>query len=298
MSHRPARWQADLALAWMAFIWGSTFVLVKSALADVSPALFLALRFGVATLTLALVLRLRRSLPEFDWKAAKAAAVVGVFLCAGYVLQTAGLLFTTPAKSGFLTGLYIPLVPLLSALVYKSVPHPSELIGVTVAAVGLVLLTAPDGTATWNKGDLLTSGCAVAFAFHLMAIDRYSKQFNYRLIALGQLVMAAGACALFAPVLDGTVFIRWTPPVIVALLVTSTLATALALFVMTWAQQYTTPTRAAVILALEPVFAWLTSFFVADEVLSRRAAIGASLILAGILLAELKPLGRRIHPAQ
>lgn len=293
MSIRPPRWQADLALAAMAFVWGATFVLVKNALADVSPTLFLALRFTIAALVLAAALRPAKA--QWSRRALRGGLVVGVFLCTGYVLQTAGLLFTTPAKSGFLTGLYIPMVPLMAGLVYRSVPQTSEWIGALVAAAGLVLLTWPEELASLNRGDILTVGCAVAFGFHLMAIDRYSKREDYRLIALGQITTAAIACWVFAPVLDTPVFMRWSAGAGAALAVTSLLATALAFLLMTWAQQYTTPTRAAVILALEPVFAWIASSLWAGERLSNRAAGGAMLILAGILLAELKPLGKRTH---
>jgi drug/metabolite transporter (DMT)-like permease len=296
MSGAPPRWQADLALAGMSLAWGATFVLVKNALADVSPTLFLALRFTIAALVLVLALRARGRLPQWNRQILRGAVLIGVCLCAGYVLQTAGLLFTTPAKSGFLTGLYIPLVPLLSALVYHSVPQTSEWVGALVAAGGLVLLTLPDDLSRINRGDLLTIGCAAAFGFHLMAIDRYTKRFDYRQMALGQIATAAVACWIFAPLLDHPVHIRWTPAVLWALGITSLVATALAFFLMTWAQQYTTPTRAAIILALEPVFAWITSFLVEGEVLSWRAGVGALLILAGILLAELKPLGRSVHP--
>lgn len=289
----PPRWQADLALAGMALIWGATFVLVKNALTDVSPTLFLAMRFTIAALVLGAVLRPRKM--QWSRRALHGALVVGLFLCAGYVLQTAGLLFTTPAKSGFLTGLYIPLVPLFAGLVYRSVPQTSEWIGALVAAVGLVLLTWPGEVAKLNRGDILTTGCAAAFGFHLMAIDHYTKREDYRLIAMGQIAVAAAACWFFAPVLDAPVFVRWSVPVMAALAVTSLFATALAFLLMTWAQQYTSPTRAAVILALEPVFAWMASFMWAGERLSTRAASGAALILAGILLAELKPLGKRTH---
>src|SRR5215210_1341609 len=113
---KPAQWRGDVALAAIALVWGSTFVLVKAALADVSTMLFLALRFGLATLALAAIYAARRR----SWRAGGfgAGLWVGAFLYAGYLLQTVGLRYTTPAKSGFVTGMYIVVVPLLSAAVY------------------------------------------------------------------------------------------------------------------------------------------------------------------------------------
>ena len=138
----PVRhWRAELALASVALIWGSTFVLVKSALDDVSAALFVALRFSIATGVIAAVLVWRRGRHFGDGRSYKGGILAGVFLYAGYLLQTIGLRYTSPAKSGFLTGLYVVLVPLLTAALYRRSPAISEWIGVVFAAVGIGLMT-------------------------------------------------------------------------------------------------------------------------------------------------------------
>ena len=289
---RPPQWRGDLALAAIALVWGSTFVLVKSALDDVSTALFLAIRFTLATLALVLIYTVRGR----SWRLGRlgAGATVGAFLYIGYLLQTLGLRFTTPAKSGFITGMYIVVVPLLSAAVYKKVPGLWEWAGVLLATAGLGLLTLDTASFSMGTGDILTVGCAIAFAVHILLVGHYSRQMPADWLALLQV----GASAVFA---GGTFwaleepFIRWSTPVISALLITSILATAVAFWVQTWAQQYTTATRAALIFATEPVFAWFTSFLVTGEQLTGQAIAGAGCILLGIMLVELKPMASRNH---
>ncbi|MGH9628360.1 MAG: DMT family transporter, partial [Bryobacteraceae bacterium] len=261
----PARWQADLSLAGVALIWGSTFVLVKSALDDISTLLFLALRFGIASAILLAVFLWRRApgARSLGWKGG---ILTGCFLLAGYVLQTVGLRYTTAAKSGFITGLYIVLVPLLAAAVFKRVPEVSEAAGAAIATAGLALMTLEGPSLQMGAGDLLTLGCAAAFAVHILLLGHYSQRIPYEWLSLLQIATcAAAAFGLFWWVEDS--YARWTPRVLAALGVTSVLGTALAFAVQTWAQRYTSPTRTALIFALEPVFAWLTSFLLVNEVL-------------------------------
>jgi drug/metabolite transporter (DMT)-like permease len=280
--------QAELALVAVCLIWGSTFVLVKNALEDVSPALFLAVRFSIAAVLLLVLYWVRTKPTTHAWKGG---IVTGLFLFLGYLLQTMGLRFTTPAKSGFLTGLYIVLVPLLAAILYRRVPSLSEWIGVLLATAGMGLMTLSSTRLQIGAGDLLTVGCAFAFAIHILMLGHYAKRVATEWLTLLQI----GSSAVFATVACGFVerpFIRWTPGVILALGVTACLATALAFLVQTWGQRHTTPTRAALIFSLEPVFAWLTSYVFEHEVLTGQVLGGAGCILAGILLVELKPLER------
>jgi drug/metabolite transporter (DMT)-like permease len=292
---RPAGWLVDLSLVAVSLIWGATFVLVKQALADVSTVLFLTLRFAIAAAVLGIVFQkefdtatLRRSLPG--------GLAAGLFLFGGYVLQTFGLKFTSASKAGFLTGLYVPLVPLFSSLVYHKLPQFAELLGVAAAFTGVMFLTMQRDVLAIGLGDLLVIGCAVAYAFHILILGRYAAASSIPVLTIGQIatgaVLGAGTFWWTEPVR-----LRWTVGVGVALAVTSLLATAFAFSVQTWAQRWSSPTRTALIFSLEPVFAWATSYVVAGEVLSRRGMAGAALIVAGILLAELKPFRLRPHPS-
>ena len=291
-----SRWKAEGALAANTVVWGATFVLVKAALEDVSPLLFLALRFSLAAAALAAVfgggLRAR-----FNWRAAGAGGLAGMFLFCGYALQTMGLRLTTAPKSAFLTGLTSVMVPLVGSLVYRIRPQASELIGVLVATAGLALMTLQSAIGAMSRGDLLTVLCAVAFAAHIVTLGHFAEQMSFEILSVFQIVTAAAlALALFGWV--ETPHLEWRPAVVGAILITGLLATALAFTIQAWAQQYTTSTRTALIYMLEPVVAWMTSYLIVGEGLSRRAAVGAALILGGVVLVEMKPLNSRPHPSK
>lgn len=284
------RWKADLALIAVAFIWGATFILVKEALATVSTMLFLTMRFGIAAIALWFTFRGRGShFPRNRKRELLVGFLVGFCLFSGYILQTAGLRYTSASKAGFITGFYIVLVPVLNAIVYRRIPQISEVTGVICAGIGMGLMTLTSLRLDISAGDLLILGCSVAYAFHIIVLGHFSGTMTYETLAVNQIATGA-VLGLLTFWWVETPRLIWTTGVVVGLAVTSLLATALAFSVQSWAQQFTTPTRTALIFALEPVFAWVTSFLVAGEVLTTRATVGAFLILSGILLVELKPL--------
>jgi drug/metabolite transporter (DMT)-like permease len=285
---KPSGWTVDLSLIAVALIWGATFILVKQALAGVSTLLFLTLRFAFATVALALIFRKEFRNADVS-RAMRGGLIAGCFLFSGYVLQTFGLKYTSASKTGFITGLYIPLVPLFSSLIYKKLPKVSEIMGVLAAFTGMALMTIQKSFFDIGLGDLLVAGCAVAYAFHILVLGRFAGSANLGVLTVVQIATAAALSS-------GTfwwaepVHIQWSAGLWVALLVTSLLATALAFAVQTWAQRYSSPTRTALIFSMEPLFAWATSYVVVGEVLSKRATFGGVLILAGILMVELKPI--------
>ena len=284
------RRRAEAALVGNTIVWGATFVTVKSALADVSPILFLALRFSLATGAL-LAFWYGRGKGRVEPGEIRAGVLIGIFLFAGYVLQTLGLQLTSAPKSAFLTGLASVMVPLLAMFVYRNKPQVSELLGILAATAGLGLMTLEGPLGSIGRGDLLTIGCALAFAAHIVTLGHYSEKMRFEMLSVSQVGTAAVlAVSLFWWVEPAHVV--WRPGVLFAVLITGLLATAVAFTVQAWAQHYTTSTRTALIYTLEPVFAWLTSYWIIGEGLSRRAAVGAALILGGVLLVELKPLNR------
>jgi drug/metabolite transporter (DMT)-like permease len=291
---QPASWKVDGSLLAVTLIWGATFVLVKQALADVSTLLFLTLRFSIAAAVLAFIFR-----KEFRASNALASlrrgVLAGVFLFGGYVLQTAGLNFTSASKAGFITGLYVPLVPLIGGLFHQKLPRISELVGIVIAFTGTILLTVQRDILHIAGGDLLVAGCAVAFACHIVILGRFAPQSNLGVLTVAQIATGAllGAATFWWV---EPVRLHWSINVWVALAVTSLLATALAFFIQTWAQRWSSPTRTVLIFSLEPVFAWVTSYLLAGEVLSHRGMAGAALILAGILIVELKPFRATSQP--
>jgi drug/metabolite transporter (DMT)-like permease len=278
------RVRAELALVGVTVIWGTTFVIVKAALAEVSTFVFLTLRFWVAAAALILIYP-----RAFRRQWIGPGVLTGSLLFAAYVFQTRGLELTTPSKSAFLTGLSIPMVPLVSSLVYSMKPRLVEAAGILIASMGMMLMTlgpADDWRSGISRGDLLSLLCAVTFAFHIVIIGHYSQLYGFKSLAVVQIVTAAVlGSALFR--FAEPIRFHLTAGVATAVLVTGLLATALAFTTQAWAQQYTSPTRAALIFALEPPIAWLTSYALTGERMSNRGKVGAGMILAGILWVEL-----------
>jgi drug/metabolite transporter (DMT)-like permease len=279
-----------LLLILIAFIWGSTFVLVKEALNDASPLLLNSARMVVAALSLAIFYR--KKIAVLTKPALTAGVVVGVFLYAGYAFQTSGLKLTTPSKSAFLTGTSSVLVPVLLVAIWRVRIHLWRVVGIALALGGLFLMTVPGGAsgladfANVNLGDLLTVGCAICFTFHVIFVGRASQRFPFEQVAFLQVGTAAILMTISTPFLEHPYF-RATPTVIAAILITGILCTAVAFSVQSWAQQFTPATHTALIFTTEPVFAWLTSFIYLHERLGLRAGAGALLILCGVLVSEL-----------
>jgi len=286
------RLRAELLLAANTLAWGCTFVIVKQTLDGVSALLFLAMRFTIAAAALYLLFPSALRVPKAQLRAGFFA---GCFLFGGYAFQTFGLRLTSPAKSGFITGLSVPLVPLVAALVYRSRPRFFELLGIGCATVGLALLTLPDATLSIGRGDLLTLCCAWSFAGHIVAVGHYAGSVPFETLSFVQVATSALLSLVsfwwFEPP-----FVHWSAGLVGVALFSGLVTTAFAFTAQAWAQQYTTPTRTALIFSLEPVFAWITSYLVIGERLSLRMACGAALILAGILLVELKPAAAEGHP--
>src|ERR1700679_1219709 len=285
------RVRADLALAVTALIWGSTFVVVKDALADVSVFVYLAVRFAMAAVVMALVFW--RSVRALDKAAVWAGVQIGFFMFAGYAFQTTGLQFTSPSKAAFITGSSVVIVPLLLAVFSRRRVNQWIWAGALAALAGLYFLTVPpEGFGGLNRGDPLVFGCAVMFAVHMIFISRYIAHHSVGALA----VVQVATTALFAPIalpflsLSNIEHPRWiwSGTLIFAVLITSLGSTAFGFSAQTWAQQYTSPTHTAILISLEPVFAALTSWLLAREHLGGRILLGAALIFAGILLAELK----------
>jgi drug/metabolite transporter (DMT)-like permease len=297
---------AHLLLLAVVIVWGTTFSLVKAALANTTPMLFNLLRMTLAFAILAAVNGpVLRGLGRAELKLGAAA---GVLLGLGYQLQTAGLAHTTATRSAFLTGLVVVIVPLLSALPRLRAagarrPPLDAYLGAALAFAGLVLLTTPSGSgydllAGMHLGEWLSLGCAVAFAGHLLVLARAAPLASAaaswksaRRLGTLQIGFAALLMLLTLP-LGGRITFHPAPELWLALGVTAVLATAAAFTIQTWAQQHLPPSHTALIFTLEPVFAWLTALLFFGERLGPRALAGAGLILAGILLAELSPLSR------
>jgi drug/metabolite transporter (DMT)-like permease len=284
------RLRADLSLALCSLLWGATFVVVKNGLDHASVFIFLAVRFSVAAVLMAAWSN--RALQRFEREDLFAGLRLGCFMFLGYAFQTAGLQYTTPAKSGFVTGSSVVLVPLLLALFWGKRLSWGAYAGAFVAVLGLYFLTIPaEGIAYLNRGDVLTFVAAGLYAVHIILVAEYTRQHSAKALSLIQVA----ACAAMAWVTAGAAAaIRWQPArfewrseLILGILICAVFATAVAFSIQLWAQQYTTPGHAAILFTLEPVFAVITSYILIRERLGQRALLGALFVLAGIFVAEI-----------
>nr|WP_289135867.1 DMT family transporter [uncultured Brevibacillus sp.] len=284
---------ADITLLLIAFIWGTTFLIVQQAIASLPPNTFNAVRFTVAALFLLLILAIKSPQQLKEWRRPllKAGIILGFWLCLGYALQTVGLLYTTPSKAGFITGLSVVLVPLFSFMLMRERVKPVAVIGVILAAAGLYLLTQ-NQEFSFNLGDILVFGCAICFAMQIVFTGKYAPSFSALPLAIVQLGTVAVMSWIYSFFFEdwSRAFdpaIIFLPEVATGLVVTSIFATALAFLAQTALQKQTSSTRVALIFALEPVFAALTSYVFIHEVLNGRQLTGCLMIFTGMILAEL-----------
>jgi drug/metabolite transporter (DMT)-like permease len=282
---------ADIALGVCALIWGTTFVVIKDALANVSVVAYLALRFGLAAIVMAIIYG--RTLRDLTRPAVSAGVQIGVFMFGGYVFQIAGLKYTTPSKAAFVTGMFVVFVPILLALFGHRRISIWIWLGAGAAFVGLYFLTlSPGGFGELNRGDPIVFVCAIMFALHMIFIGRYVGRHSVAVLSFLQVATTAvlSIALLLLTAAAGWEHPRvvWTGYLVFAILLTALGATVLGFSLQTWAQQYASPSHAAILVSLEPVFAALTSLLLAREHLGRRVLLGAALIFVGILVAELK----------
>ena len=271
-----------LALVAVTAVWGATFVMVRDAVASLPPSTFVAYRFLAAAALLALARP--RALTARRPGMLAAGIVTGVALFAGYAFQTVGLQYTTASNAGFITGLSVVLTPLLAAVVLRERPGLWPALGAALAFAGLALLSLQ--RLEVRRGDALVLGCAVAFAVHILLLGRFAPRYSSYQLAIVQL----GTCGLLSLAWSGASGELAAPrgtQVWLALAVTAVLASAAGFLIQTRAQQVVSPTKTAVILTMEPVFAGLFGFLLAGEHLSARGWAGACCILAGMLVAEL-----------
>jgi drug/metabolite transporter (DMT)-like permease len=288
---------ADLALLVLTLLWGTTFHFVKGVLAVASPGLFLVARFATATATLTVVRLFRRDAPSPGlWRHG---TILGALVLAGLVLQTVGLRFTTPARSAFLTGLSVLVVPFVARFAYGRAVRGAAWAGVTLAVAGLALLTRPLGeglSAEVRLGDALTAACALAFALQIVLTSEWSPRHPLVPFVLAQVAAGLAGTILLLPLDPLRLEAAGLPTLAATALFTGVPMTAGAFFVMAWAQRRTTAVRAALIFSLEPVSAALFSHWYGGEALAAADWAGGALVVLGVVVGEVGsalPLTRR-----
>jgi drug/metabolite transporter (DMT)-like permease len=289
---------AEFVLITVTVFWGGTFPLVKEAIREVPVMAFLWIRFALAALILFLWAG-SGQIAALGKKGWSRGVVLGVLLFCSYAFQTYGLGLTSSANAAFVTGLNVVWVPLLAGPVLKKPAATGARVGVVCALCGLFMLTYQE---PWrlNPGDGLVLICSIFVALHILGLDAWTHGFDGRALAFVQIgtmaLLAFAGSALFEPV---TWPRSWSPGLLAALAICSLFATVYAFWAMTVFQKMTTPTRAALIYTLEPVFGALFAIWYGGERLAPMAWIGGALIVLGMVVAEIWPLlSKRPLPVQ
>jgi drug/metabolite transporter (DMT)-like permease len=271
--------RAALGVVVAALLFGSTFVVMRDSVDSASPTAFLSARFGIGAIAL-LAYAQRRSIRPTGL--VLPAVVTGFALLVGYVFQTVGLQYTNTSTSAFITYLLVVLVPVFGAVLHRQLPPGHVVVALAVTSAGLWLLTG--GVDHVGKGELLTLGCAAAYAIHILLIGHFASRFNA--IWFTGMQLAFVSVALFLPGLaqGGYDFgwVAWR-----GALFTGIGASAVALTLQVRSQLVLPPTRTALLLMIEPVSAAVIGYLVGER-LGVHGVLGAALILAGVTLAELR----------
>ena len=284
MTHR----RAALGLMFVSLVWGASFTVVKGALAGISPMLFVGIRFALAIVLIAPAMR------GATRAEVRAGALLGLLFWGGFVFQTIGIAHTTPSRSAFITALSIPLVPLVAWAAMRQRPHLAILLGIVCASAGVYLLTDP-GTGGPNRGDLLTLGCAAFFAGHIVAAGTLGQTGSALRILGVQFAVTCLLSFVAAPLMEAPRIVpSWALAFALAFLAVSAVGT---FWFQLRAQRVLPPGETALIFALEPLFASLTSWVVLGEVLTLTQWTGGALVFSAVLLAALPRSPRPLHPA-
>ena len=278
----PTKLQADLVLLLVCVFWGTTFILSKLLLTEISLLYYLSLRLGIAAILMWFIaLRYRQQL---DRPAVMAGVILGVFLFLSYLFQMWGIKYTSASNAGFITGTSVIMVPVFSALLFRERPKFITLIGIALATCGLYFLSGGNYEAL-NKGDWLVLVCALAAAFHIIFTGHFAPRHNiYLLMAVQLSTIAILNLILFTFSNEKIVPIR--PAAMLLLIYLAIFGSILTFLLQTSMQRFTTTTRTALIFTAEPVFAALFAFLIAGEQMTSSGWFGGFLILLAMIVSE------------
>lgn len=275
--------KADLSLLAVTVVWGASFPIMSIAFKSVPPYSFIAIRYILSGLILGIFFIKRFN--NFSREMLKPGILIGIALGIGCILQAVGLTYTTPSKSGFITGLNVVLVPIFIAFIYKKIPDFKTNLGVVLSVSGLALMSI-SGKVGINFGDFLTLLSAVAFAVQIILVDKFAKDSDLAVLTTIEFLVVGLLSSVPAAFIEGFK-INLNLFAVGAIIFTALFCTIFAYGLQNVAQAYTTPTHTAIIFLAEPVFSAIFSVFIGDK-LSGRTFWGCSLILLGMIIINLK----------
>lgn len=288
----------EAALLFNTLIWGGTFALIKNAFTDISPLLFLGLRFGLATLIF--LPFVYSHLRTTNKKTLIAGTVLGIFYFAGFATQSVGLNLTTATKSGFITGTFIIFIPILQLIIERRKPKWFNMLSVFLVLIGLIMLSSKGENALdfikqlgsdFNLGDLLTLICALLFAFQVVFVDVFTKKYDYLPMVFVQLLITGLGGFIFSYFFSITsleeVRLTINLNVVTAILYTSIFASIITTIIQLKYQKTVSPTKAGIIFSIEPIFAAVFAYFLLSEKISNFGLVGCVLIFIGVIFSEI-----------
>lgn len=291
------KYYGEGALLLNTLIWGGTFAIVKNAFNDVSPLLFLGLRFVIATLLF--LPFVYKQLLKANKKTILAGVILGVFYFSGFATQTLGLNITTATKSGFITGTFVIFIPILQLIIERRKPKWFNIVSVSLVLIGLVMLASKGDNAIdfiqqlgsdFNFGDLLTLLCAILFAFQVVYVDVFTKRYNYLPMVFVQLLITGLGGLVFSFIFSiselEAVRFNLNSSVIASLIYTAIFASIIATIIQLKFQKIVSPTKAGIIFSIEPIFAAVFAFFLLNEKISKFGLLGCAIIFIGLILSE------------
>jgi len=276
--------QAEIYLLGIVIIWGATYSVVKDVLIQILPFTLLVYQFFLAALVLCVIFW--KKLKNFNKIILKKGFLIGIFLFLGSAFQTVGLRYTTASKAGFITGLSVVLVPLISHFFMKAKVSRNSIIGVILAFIGLCFLNY-NSSSSFNLGDFLVLLGAVSFAMHIILVDLYVKKVDYVLLVIVQLITVFILCLPMAIIFEKPELpLSYSFNVWWAIILSGVFAIALAFYMQNRFQRYFTATKTAVIFSGEPIFAAVFAYFLLGEKIGIIAWTGGFLIISGIIISQ------------
>ncbi len=277
------RRKAEIILLGATVIWGGTFAIVKGSLNEISPLFFIAVRFIIAAFLFYIIFW--KNLKKIDLETIQKGSVLGILLFLGFASQTIGLQTTTASKAAFLTGTMVIFTPIFQFIMQKRAPMLGNAIGVLIVTAGLYILTSPKGS-EFNFGDGLNLVCAIVFAVYIVYLDTATQEGDPAQLTFIQLV-TNGILSLTAALLFENIIFQPSSNLFFSFVYLILLATMLTLYLQTKWQKETTPTRAAVIFTIEPVFAAIIAYILLTEIIGITGIIGGAIIIVGLIVSEI-----------
>jgi drug/metabolite transporter (DMT)-like permease len=292
------RHRAELALTLITVLWAGTFVVIKSALTEVDPSIFVALRFGLALLIGTFIWR--RSLSSIDRTTLRRGSILGLLFGGGFLLQTFGLTETSASTSAFITGTMVAFVPLVQRITHGTRLRGTHAASIVMILLGLYLFTSPELLGI-KFGDVQTVISAIIWAVYLVFIDTWTSDIRddthkqNALVVLqfaATVVLSLGSILLFNLIGHGSMQVALSSSVVLAIVYCGVFASVIPTFVQTRFQQYTHPVRAGIIFAMEPLAASVIAVAIGAETLSMRQMLGGGVLIAAIVVPDIIAMRR------